>query len=76
MTVGELMDLLQEVERDRTIYVPGEDMKAEVLDYVVDLKHMNLPIEMKGIAIPDDVALLPTSIFEMFAPDDEDEEGT
>ncbi len=64
MTVGELHDLLGEIDRDRTIYVPGEDGKAEVLTHVVDLKHCNFGLDMKGITIPDDVALLPVSIFE------------
>jgi hypothetical protein len=35
-----------------------------VLTHVVDLKHVNLPVGMQGICIPDDVALLPVSIFE------------
>jgi hypothetical protein len=64
VTVGELYDLLGEIDRERTIYVPGEDGKAEILAHVVDLKHVNFGPDMKGIAIPDDVALLPGSIFE------------
>ncbi len=35
-----------------------------MLTHVVDLKHCNFGLDMKGITIPDDVALLPVSIFE------------
>jgi hypothetical protein len=71
MTVGELTDLLLEVDRDRTVYVPGLNGSADVLTHVVDLRHVNLPVEMNGIAIPDDVALLPVSVFESTEPIDD-----
>ena len=54
MTVGELVDILSGVDRERTVYVPDLDGTAQIAVAVVDLKHVHLPIE--GIAIPDDVA--------------------
>ena len=58
MTVGEVVDILLQVDRDRTIYVPDlTDQTAQPVAAVVDMVHLNLP---KGIAIPDDVALLPS----------------
>lgn len=72
MTVGDLVDLLSEVDRDRTVYVPGLDMKAEPLAMVVDLKHVNLPSEMQGISIPDDVALLPQTVEDKIQEEDDE----
>lgn len=62
MTVGEVVDILNQVERHRTIYVPDTDGTAQPVAAVIDLKHVNLGI--KGIFIPDDIALVPVSILE------------
>ena len=56
MTVGELVDILSQVDRERTVYVPDLDGTAQIAVAVVDLKHVNLPIE--GVVIPDDVAIM------------------
>jgi hypothetical protein len=72
MTVGEIVDLLSGVERDRTVYVPGPDMKAEPVAMVIDLKHVNFPPGMQGISIPDDVALLPQSMEDRIQDEDEE----
>ena len=56
MTVGELVDLLSKVDRERTVYVPDLDGTAQIAVAVVDLKHVNLPME--GVVIPDDVAIM------------------
>lgn len=71
MTVGELTDLLVQVDRDRNVYVPGVDGKAEIADMVIDLQHVNLPKGMEGIKITDDVAILPMSIYEATEADDD-----
>ena len=60
MTVGEVVDILSLVERERLVYVPDKDGKAELVAAIVDLRHCDLPIE--GISIPDDIALIPLSL--------------
>ena len=62
MTVGELVDILAQVDRGRTVYVPDLDGTAQIAVAVVDLQHVNLPIE--GIVIPDDVAIMTTLAME------------
>lgn len=62
MTVGEVVDILLQVDRDRTVYVPDlTDGTAQPVAAIVDIKHLHLPV---GIAIPDDVALLPISMLD------------
>lgn len=61
MTVGELMHILGDVDPERMVYVPDTDGRAEMLAAVVDLRHTNA---LKGVRIPDDVALLPASMIE------------
>ena len=56
MNVGELVDILAQVERGRTVYVPDLDGTAQIAVAVVDLKHVNLPVE--GVTIPDDIAIM------------------
>ena len=56
MNVGELVDILSQVDRDRNVYVPDLDGTAQIAVAVVDLQHVNLPME--GIKIPDDVAIM------------------
>ena len=56
MTVGELVDILAQVDRERTVYVPDLDGTAQIAVAVVDLQHVNLPME--GVKIPDDVAIM------------------
>ena len=56
MNVGELVDILIQCDRERQVYVPDLDGTAQVAVAVVDLKHVNLPIE--GIAVSDDVAIM------------------
>lgn len=60
MTVGELIDRLRAFGRDRMVYVPDyTDGTVQLVTQVSDLPHLNVP---KGIAIPDDVVLLPLSL--------------
>lgn len=60
MTIGELADLLVQIDRDRTVYTLDMDGTAQPVAHVVDMKHLNLPA---GIAIPDDVALMTANTF-------------
>ena len=56
MNVGEVVDILSQVDRARQVYVPDLDGTAQIAVAVVDLKHVNLPME--GVKIPDDVAIM------------------
>ena len=62
MNVGELVDILSQVDRERTVYVPDLDGTAQIAVAVVDLQHVHLPIE--GITIPNDVAIMTTLAME------------
>lgn len=60
MTVKELIHLLKDVEPDRIVYIQDIDGSSQPAQYVVDLKHLNLP---EGIAISDDVAIMTANTF-------------
>ena len=66
MTVGELTDILLQVDRNRMVYVPDpvttEPRIINLATCVVDLQHM---AGIEGIAIPDDVVLLPLSMTDL-----------
>ncbi len=72
MTVGELVDILNQVDRDRLVYVPDHDGTAQIVAAVVDMKHLNIPIP--GISIADDVAIIPASLMEILHDEHDDEE--
>jgi hypothetical protein len=61
MLVQELLNLLKEIDETRQVYILDMDGTAQPVSYVVDLTHTNLP---KGIAIPDDIALMTTNTFD------------
>lgn len=61
MTVKELIIRLQEYPPDVLVYVPCTDGRCDPVHTVCVLKHLNLPA---GIAIPDDIVLLPGSDLE------------
>ena len=56
MTVRELIAELQQRDQDALVYVPHSEGKNGILKYVCRCPHTNLP---EGIAISDDIALLP-----------------
>ena len=64
MTVGELVDRLNDFDRARFVYVPDCDGKAELAVAVVGLQHENLGDDMQGISIPNDVAIIPLSLID------------
>ena len=65
MTVGELLDLLIQVDRTRTVYVPGKDGQCDPAHAVVDLRHCQVEeVFGPGVRIPDDVVILPASMME------------
>lgn len=60
MTIGELVDILIEVDRDRMAYVLDIDGTAQPVAHVVDMKHTHLP---ESICISDDVALMTANTY-------------
>ena len=62
MTVGELIDELWVLDRGRMVYIPDyTDQTVQLVAVVQAMPHLNLP---EGVAIPDDVILLPLSMTE------------
>lgn len=62
MTVGEVMDALNQFDRGLTVYVPDlTDGTAQPVAAVFSMPHLNCPI---GISIPNDVAMLPVRMLE------------
>ena len=61
MTVKEALKILTECDEERTLYVRDKDGTAQPVAAIVDLRHVNLPIE--GISIPDDIALMAAQDF-------------
>lgn len=55
MTVAELIDHLKGFDPSLTVYVPGNDGKAEIVEHVGSMMHTELP---EGISIPDDVYIM------------------
>lgn len=55
MTVRELIEHLQSFDSSLTVYVPGNDGKAEIAAIVCCMPHVNVPY---GVSIPDDVAIM------------------
>lgn len=64
MTVGELVDILKDLDQDRMAYVQDIDGTVQPVSHIVDMAHTNLP---DGITIPDDVAILSVNTFEQTA---------
>ena len=72
VTVKEALKILTQCDEDRTIYVRDKDGTAQPVAAIVDLRHVNLPID--GISIPDDIALMAAQDFTESASDDEGNE--
>lgn len=72
MTVGEIVDILNQVDRDRLVYVPDRDGTAQIAAAVVDMKHLNIPFH--GISIADDVAIIPAALMEILHDENEEED--
>jgi len=74
MTVGQLIDRLKEYPLDALVYVPCSlQGKNGTVQFIARVPHTNLPIP--GIAIPDDVALLPGEMEDFILdPDASDDE--
>lgn len=69
MTVKELIAELQERDPDALVYVPySQEGKNGIVKYVCRCPHTNLPA---GIAISDDVALLPIEMDDFVYRDEE-----
>lgn len=56
MTVSELIDRLSQFDGDCMVYVPSSHGRCDIVVNVGPLKHLDLP---EGVAIPDDMVLLP-----------------
>lgn len=69
MTVGELIAHLQSFSRDLTVYVPGNDGKAEIAAIVCNMPHVNVPY---GVRIPDDVAIMSQEFSDSLESNDHD----
>lgn len=72
MNVGELVDILNQVDRDRLVYVPDHEGKAQIVAAVVDMRRENIPIP--GISIADDVAIIPASLMDILHDEHDDDE--
>ena len=62
MNVGEVVDILNQVDRERIVYVPDYDGTVQIAVAVVDMPHINLPME--GVAIPDDILIMTAKAME------------
>ena len=68
MTVGELLEILDQVEKDRLVYVPGSD-GPELIQAIVDVKDRE-PIP--GVKEEAGVALMTAEQYEELTDDDEE----
>lgn len=58
MTVLEVIARLMQQDPHAMVYVPDDGNKLELCAEVVRVRHLDLPKELVGIAVSDDVALI------------------